>query len=495
MAALVPAVVGGPASAVTVTGSLSVTPNHYVPGQAVRFRGQLGSSARDIHLQSHMNRPGDTWVDVPNSSFTTDSSGGFTFRFRAPAMINLKYRVVGGGLATPSYLFHASPQELTLTPLGGSPEFPFYKVTPGATFTVTVDTSPPVRGQFGSPPPIPGRTVTLQQRTSPSHWKTLRTGTTDAHGKATFDVTAPASGTVVLRARQEPWTAHGSQVGWFASFPAYFVASGNLPGNGPRTTKATPVSGTSSRDTASQRYRWGPVRYDYAWEAGQALDSPPSKGDVRDGQWRQTSDGTGRVTPYNGGMVLQSKYQHVGPGDRGTTTVTLHGAAQEYGRWEFRLQGRPWETGAQPYEFRLELVPAGSSVPANGACSPQSIVLADATLGKAGLEFGVRSQAAGQVWSRTLANDRVADQPFNMAVEVTPGHITWFRNSKPVGTVTDPSAQLGVKLVPRMSLIGKQSVEMNGAQVNSDWQRSWTLDSGRKVASGAALTESPYTGC
>jgi hypothetical protein len=409
-------------------------------------------------------------------------------------MFNLSYRVVSGRLATPSYLFTASPQELTIAPVGGDPDYPFHRVRAGLPYTVVVDTTPPVRGSFGTPPAIPGRTVTLQQRTAPDHWKTLGTGITDALGQASFPVTAPASGTQVLRARQEAWTAGANQIGSFDSFPGYFVVSGAPVVDEPRTRAVRQSSAPQSpfRPTASQHYRWGRSRFDYAWESGQSLDSPPSKGDVRSGRWRETSDGTGRATPFNGGLVLQSKLQHVGPGDRGTTTATLHGAAQAEGRWEFRLQGRNWETGAQPYEFRLELVPAGSEVT---DCSPQSIELADFTIGEPGMRFGVRSRSADLQWDRTLRTVKLAAQPFNVAVEVAQGHITWFRDGQPIGTVTDPRAQLGVKLVPRYSLIGQPDTEMNGAQVNSDWQRSWTLRAGQQVTSGQDLPHTSYAGC
>jgi hypothetical protein len=233
------------------------------------------------------------------------------------------------------------------------------------------------------------------------------------------------------------------------------------------------------------------VRYDYAWEGGQSLSSPPSKGDVRDGRWRATSDGTGRATPFNGGLVLQSKLRRIGPGDRGTTTATLRGAAQAHGRWEFRLQGRPFETGARPYRFRLELVPARSTVT---DCAPESVVVADFTMMAPGMRFGVRSHSADAVWSRTLPDVRLAEQPFNVAVEVGNDHITWFRDGNPIGTVKDAKTQLGVKLVPRLSLLGADT-EMNSAQVNSDWQRSWTLRAGDQVRSGPALTRTGYSGC
>ncbi len=336
--------------------------------------------------------------------------------------------------------------------------------------------------------------MSLQQRVDATRWQTIGTQATDSAGNASFTVTAPTSGELVLRARQERWTAGVSDIGWYASFPAYFVVPGvdDLLGSVNRGLSGSLGPESASRPTASQRYRWGRVRYDYAWEAGQDLDSPASKGDDSTGRWVASSDGTGRVTPFNGGLVLQTKLKKVGPGDRGTTTATLLGSAQKRGRWEFRIQGRRWETGAQPYRFLLELVPAGAPVT---DCSAQSVVLADFTMGSPGMGFGVRSRSAGRVWQRRLSKVQLAEQPFNVAVEVGKDHVTWFRDSKPIGTVKSRGAQLGVKLVPRLGLYGEPTEEMNAVQVNSDWQRSWTLHSGKQVTSGHALKRSRYSGC
>jgi hypothetical protein len=470
-----------------------VNPTRYVAGQAVRLTGDLGASGvRPVHLQSNGNRPGDVWRDVPDSTFRTDASGAFAFDFRAPAMYNLSYRVVGDGLATEPYRFTAAPQDLTLAPLLGNPEYPFYQVLPGSTFTVVADTTPQTRSSFGTPPPIPGRTVSLQQRADSSRWTTIGTQTTDSEGHAVFTVTAPTSGELVLRARQERWTTGANDIGWYASFPAYFVTGptdlGSVLSRG-LSGRLGPES--ASRPTASERYKWGPVRYDYAWEAGQDLDSPASKGDAVTGRWVASSDGTGRATPFNGGLVLQSKLKKVGPGDRGTTTATLEGTPQQYGRWEFRIQGRRWETGARPYRFVLELVPTGAPVT---DCSAQSVVLADFTMGSPGMRFGVRSRSAGRVWGRTLTDVQLAEQPFNVAVEIGKDHLTWFRDGMPIGTVKSRGAQPGAKLVPRLGLYGGKD-ELDAVQVNSDWQRSWTLRRGKQVSSGAALEKSRYTDC
>jgi hypothetical protein len=481
-------------AAVQVSGSLAVSPSRYVAGQAVRFRGDLGPrGARAVHLQSNGNRPGDVWRDVPGSTFRTDAGGAFDFVYRAPAMYNLSYRVVGDGFATEPYRFTASPQDLTLAPLLGNPEYPYYPVVPGSTFTVVADTTPQTRSSFGSPPPIPGRTVSLQQRVDATTWRTLDSQPTDVDGNATFTVTAPSSGELVLRARQERWTTGANDVGWYASFPAYFVVPGadDVLGALSRglSTRLGPES--ANRPTASQRYRWGPARFDYAWEAGQDLDSPASKGSDRTGRWEASSDGTGRVTPFNGGLVLQSKLKKVGPGDRGTTTATLLGSAQKHGRWEFRIQGRRWETGARAYRFVLELVPVGAPVT---DCSPLSVVLADFTMGSPGMRFGVRSQAAGRVWQRVLPDVQLGEQPFNVAVEVGKDHLTWFRDGKPIGTVSSRATRPGVALVPRLGLYGGDE-EMDAVQVNSDWQRSWTLRAGKQVTSGTALKGTRYSAC
>ncbi len=477
-------------------GTLSVTPTVHMPGQAVRFQGNLGQPGRrPVHLQSHMGRPGDSWLDVPDSSFSTDARGDFDFLFPAPSMLRISFRVAGGGLATSPYLFTARPQELTLTLDGEDADVPFYSVLPLRPFTVLADTTPPVRSALGSPPPIPGRTVLLQERADGNRWRTIDHGVTDAQGHVTFQVAAPVLGARVLRARQQRWTVGRNEIGWYASFPAYFtvLGVGDRPGTtasraAPAVAAAAPTS-QDIRPTAARRYGWGLPLYDFAWESGQDLTTRPARGTRPRGTWLDTSDGTGRATPFNGGLVLQSKLRHGGVGDLGTTTATLRGNSQAQGRWEFRLQGHHWETGPRPYRFLLELVPPGAPVV---TCSPRSIVVADFTLGSPGMRLGVRSVDADSVWRRTLSDVALAESPFNVAVELTRSHITWFVDSRPVATLKSPKARLGTRLVPRLSLIGEQQ-EMNGAQVDSDWQRSWSLDHGQQVTSGPAPTRSAYS--
>lgn len=487
--------------------SLAVSPEVHVAGQAVHFQGSIGATGvRTVHLQSHLGRPGDTWTDVPRSQARTDASGGFDLVFPAPSMFRISYRVVGdGGLATPPYLFWAPPQEITLTVQGQSFETPFNTVAPGSSFVVVADTTPPVRRGMGTPPAIPGRTVLLQERAG-NRWQTIAQGATDAEGHATFALTAPTTGQRVLRARQERWTAGRNEIGWFASFPTYVVvgrsplaSSTSTPGgSGGSTTGGglldwlfprTRAASDGLRPTASQRWGWGPSRFDFAWERGQDLDSPPSRGTRLKGSWVDTSDGTGRATPFNGALALQSKLEHLGDGDLGTTTATMRGNAMKTGRWEFRLQGRVFESGARPYRVRVELVPPGSAVT---SCAPESVVVAAFTLGSAGMEVGVRSQRAGAVWRRTAGSVRLGEVPMNVAIEVAKDHTTWFVEGRPVATTTSRASWLGRRLVPRLSMLGEQQ-EMAGTQVDSDWQRGWTLERGRQVRSGPRLARSSYS--
>lgn len=486
----------GPANA--AGGTLTVTSTPLVGGSVVRFTGSIGASGRrPVHIQWNMNRAGDVWVDVANTTHMTDSRGRFDFTFLAPSALGLSIglRVVSGTLTTPAHQLRALPQELTVSLTGERAGRTAYAVLPGETFDVIVDTTPDVRSGMGTPPAFPGRAVTLQERVDGNRWSTIATGTTDTEGEAHFDVQAPLTGAVVLRARQERYTAGGNEIGWFPSFPTYFEVDTveRLLGvllDLPLLSRERPASERKDplRPTASQTWGWGGSLWDYDWGFGEDFDSDPYRGTWLDGAWLDTSDGTGRAVPFNGGLVLQSKLAHTGDGDLGTTTATLRDGAQKRGRWEFRLQGHAWEDGPRPYRFLLELVPEGA---ADGTCSPASIVVADVVMGRKGVGYGVRNRAKASVWSGRDKRTKLAEAPFNMAVEVGKKHVTWFRDAKPIATVKGGAAQLHVPLVPRFSLVGGLE-EMNGAQVDSDWQRMFSLDRGKQIRSGKPLRKKAY---
>ncbi|HET7688821.1 MAG TPA: hypothetical protein VFK41_00445 [Nocardioidaceae bacterium] len=211
------------ASAKTIAGSLDVTPRNFYAGQAVAFEGDLGSPGRrQIWLEFHMNRPGDSWTRIEPSTTYSASDGTFSFRYPARGMLNISMRVSSSEIATPSVLFQAHDQELALSVEGAVPgtftEYLAYRARAGRPFVVLVDTSPPTPNGVDSPILV-GRTITLQQRVGAGTWQDVGTASVDSQGFADFELLVPDPGTVVYRARAEAWTADGSTVGWFPSFP------------------------------------------------------------------------------------------------------------------------------------------------------------------------------------------------------------------------------------------------------------------------------------
>jgi len=205
-------------SAKTIAGSLDVTPRAFYAGQSVTFEGDLGSAGRrQIWLEFHMNRPGDDWTKIEASTTYSAEDGTFSFRFPARGMLNISMRVASSQVATPSVLFQAHDQELALSVEGAQPgtfqEYVRYRATAGRPFVLLVDTSPE------DSPILVGRTVTLQQRVGTRTWQDVGTSSVDAQGVADFELSVASPGRVVYRARAEAWTADGSTVGWFPSFP------------------------------------------------------------------------------------------------------------------------------------------------------------------------------------------------------------------------------------------------------------------------------------
>ena len=97
--------------------------------------------------------------------------------------------------------------------LGNVLQYLRYFVLNGVPFVVRVDTSP------DGEPILAGRAVTLQKRAADGSWVNVATGTIDDRGLADFQQVIRDSGSVVYRARLEAWTAGGSKIGWFPSFP------------------------------------------------------------------------------------------------------------------------------------------------------------------------------------------------------------------------------------------------------------------------------------
>ncbi|MDO9495968.1 MAG: family 16 glycosylhydrolase [Nocardioides sp.] len=499
--ALAAAALPTPAAGAAALGTLTVSPTVHVAGQAITFKGALPRPGRRaIHLQFHMNRPGDRWTDVKKSSARTTASGAFKFRFPAPGMFNISYRVVGGGMATKPYLFYAKPQAVTLSVNGEDEKSQYVSVPPVLGFTVVVDSAADLYPDRNLEPPVfAGRVITLQERVNGNLWRSVDTAQADANGIARFTVLAGMYGERVLRARAENFFENGHRIGWTASWPTY-VRFSLLPGiplrtgapPAPSTVGRTPVVTDSTGATdASSQYGWYRPVYDFAWEYGQSLSSPPARGEVLKGRWQESSSGSGRVVIFNAALAFQSKLINKGPGDRGTTSAALTGNAQKYGRWEFRIWQNVREQDGRDFRMRVELVPEGTGP---GACSPEAIRVADMELGQTSYAVGVRSARANAQWSHTKTSTPAYSGLHNFAVEVARDHITWFFDGKAFATVKNKAALSGKAWVPRMSLVGTEDgAEHNGSQFSVDWVRAWTLETGRQARNGHLLAKRAFS--
>lgn len=478
--------------------SLSVSPRaDYIGGQAITFEGNVGlSGERRITLQSHMNRPGDSWEAIPGWSSQTNANGGFTFVYPAPAMFGISYRVVSGrAAATPDVTFRALSQDVTLAVSGDAP-------VAGQPFTIEADTTPTLyrRPDTIGLEPIPGRGLTLQERVDGDTWETVATTTVGNDGMGYFEnLREQAAGTVVYRVRVENWFEGGNKIGWFPSFPTYVEISG--PGGQPAPTTAAPARamgdcpqpkpGDAATNTAAGVNRWSPSLFDFAWVSGESLTSPPYRGTRKKGRWIDYTDGGGRVNKHNGGLMLDSKREnHCGTGDFGTTRATLQGNAQTYGRWEVRLRLKSDEASARDYRTVVELVPERAS---DYACGARNVTIAEMLPHDSTVKFGVNART--KQWNGTKSvGDNTNNRSLVFAVEVTKRHMSWFYGGKVIGTVKSRAASSDVPMTLRLSMEGGGAdQEMNHTELISDWQRAFTLKRGNQVTNGKALKRSSYS--
>lgn len=497
-----------PARQVQVRGSLSTTPSAYVGGQAVTFTGSLGvSGKRRITMQQHMNRPGDNWFAVRGFAGRTAADGSFRFDSQAPAMFGIRYRVVAGKIATAPVTFNAKAQDLTMWVAGEDPQNAGDPGQPvaGQPFTIAVDTTPSLfrRPETIGLPVFVGRGLTLQQRLDGDSWQSLGRSSVGPDGMGYFPgITAP-TGTIVYRVVADDISTGANRIGWMQTFPTYVTV---LEQAAARTSRQTSTSSVAERApvrtvsrrgagaataTASSRYGWYPTLWDYSWEAGQSLTSPADSGSARGGWWLDYADGAGRVSRQNGGLYLDSQRDNGGgEGDFGTTRATLMDSAQTYGRWEARLRLKSAESGDADFRVLVELVP---DRPEDYACGRRNITLAEVAAHSNTLTFGARADTLQWTASRQIPS-LIHTSPA-VAVEVAKGHITWFWDGKPIGTVKSRAAVSDVPMTLRFAMVGDQATERNQTGVVSDWQRGFALGRGKQVTSGPGLKKAALTTC
>lgn len=486
-----------PAARAASRASLTMAPaSAYLPGSDLTLTGSLGTTGRTrVVVQRNLGRDGDGWVDIAGSAATTRKNGSFVLHVAASGMNGIFYRVADTTSArtTPSVELNAAIQETVVSAQGDSG---WAAVRPGGPITFTVDTTV-ASGSFAAAPPIAGRTLTLQQRVDGFRWTTLTTSTTDAGGNGTLTTTAPSVvGQAVYRVRQEDWNVGRDRIGWHASHPVYVTVGDPYARSGRsdvRAADAAPVPpdlarpARSARATAGATYKWREPSFDFDWEYGESLTSPPPLGTRRRGWWSDHSDGTGRAAVRNGAALMSSisEYGSRGSANLGSTWITLNGNPRRFGRWETRVLPTGWGEGSTQMRVLVELIPSGA---ADSRCSTAGIVLADYTPASSSITFGARST---QQWTRSVAtgsNNMVAHA---LAVEVGKDRITWFIDGRPVGSLEERAALPTGPLTMRASLVGDQSGTNTRGKLGVDWVRGWSLKHGTQVRRKASFAIAP----
>jgi hypothetical protein len=256
----------------------------------------------------------------------------------------------------------------------------------------------------------------------------------------------------------------------------------------PGTAQApTPSRAGADGVTAAQKFAWGVMQWDFAWEFGESLASTPYRGaDSKVGSWTEDDFGSGRAVKYGGGVEFQSgdkQYNKVGP-DWGDSWLTLHGQPAKTGRWEIRERGDQLETNAQRYRFVIELIPDD---PTLDPCQ-RSITIADVTIGDNSLKIGATGGTTK--WTKTFADGYPQDNTnYAFGLQITGRRVTWFAAGQAIASTGASGARPTVPMTLRMRMIGQGAKEMNKTTVKVDWARGYDLTRGKLPPTGAALTQ------
>lgn len=257
----------------------------------------------------------------------------------------------------------------------------------------------------------------------------------------------------------------------------------------PGTAEAPSPSRMAGADgvTAAQKFGWGIMQWDFAWEFGESLASPPYRGaDAKVGHWTEDTFGSGRAVKYGGGVEFQSgdkQYNKVGP-DYGDSWLTLHDQSAKTGRWEVRERADQIETNAQRYRFVIELIPDD---PTLDPCQ-RSITIADVTVADNSLKIGATGGATK--WSKTFADGYPQNNSnYAFALQITGKRVTWFANGQAIASTGAAGARPTVPMTLRMRMVGQGAKEMNKTTAKVDWARYYDLTRGKVPPNGAALTQ------
>lgn len=240
--------------------------------------------------------------------------------------------------------------------------------------------------------------------------------------------------------------------------------------------------------TAAQKWGWRTMQWDFAWEFGESLSSPPYRGvDIDAGSWTEYTDGTGRAVKYGGGVEFHSgviRNNAEGVPDRGTSMLTLSGQPARRGRWEIKERADRLENDARDYDFFIELIPAD---PAGYDCGAHNLTIAEVSPGSSSLKIGVN--AGTSRWSKSFSGYPQRGNSYAFAVQITRRRITWFVNGQVLASTAAEAALPKVPMTVRMRLVGDGAREMNKTVVKNDWVRHYDLNKGIRPPRGQGMNK------
>ena len=220
----------------------------------------------------------------------------------------------------------------------------------------------------------------------------------------------------------------------------------------PSTTRPAPVPGATAADTAgwgapswSEDFRGSSVRRSWAVYDGDGNDGTgvrrPSQVSVADGVLTQT--GTADAT--TGGMVLGG-----------------HDAAS--GRWEVRVRADADPVPGVPYVVQVALFPAGVPDPSG----ERIVTVLSHDIGTTAGRFFLHYPPLQQDYAVAPIDLTVWH---TVAVEIAPGHVTWFVDGQPWATDVNPAAQPVTSLRLGVQLDAGAPSGMIPGRLQVDWVR------------------------
>ena len=98
--------------------TLRATPQTYIPGQLITYRGDAGAAGVKVLLQGSQ-REGAPWST--HARTRSDAAGRYRFSVPAPSMMGIRRRVVVGGVASNVLEMYGKSQDLVVAPAGTPP--------------------------------------------------------------------------------------------------------------------------------------------------------------------------------------------------------------------------------------------------------------------------------------------------------------------------------------------------------------------------------------